>query len=463
MKLCKRSLVLMTVVGMVLTLIACGSGNDTASQTSSQSIFNTSSKHTPTFSEIAKGYPQPSPYPYEAIPENIKGSTVRFATWEDETAINSVVPLDRFHTDTGLKVELCHVPKSGYLNTLISKIASGNIPDVFVSDTGTNSFPLSLQIAAPINKVSSVNLRDYCWDAPLNEMTTINGNVYFVSSDGSPWANGTLVYYNKRIFADNNLKTPESYRRDSKWTWDAMLECARAIKSLGADYKGIALDPTVVPHIFGTSFIKYDQKTKTFSNNVKDELLLKGLQQYNNAKSEGLLDGSLAAFENHKCGLLISGTKDLRTNGIFNNMDPEDIYYAMLPALTESGEGVFANDFRMYGICHKAPNADAAGYFIRYWLDPDNYDLQSSFLTPAAGQFYLSLTIERAGNKSFWFDEAVMSLNGGLDDIRNPLLSTDQDKLKKALNSVSNKVDKAVNAANALIQSKIAHDRDYYK
>ena len=465
MKLCKRSLVLLTVVGMVLTLIACGSGNDTASQTSSQSIFNTSSKHTPTFSEIAKGYPQPSPYPYEAIPENIKGSTVRFATWEDETAINSVVPLDRFHADTGLKVELYHVPKSGYLNTLISKIASGNSPDVFVSDTGTNSFPLSLQIAAPINKVSSVDLNDPRWDKTLLDTATIDGNVYLVNALGSPWTGSNLLYFNKSVFEENGFKTPADYYEEGNWTWDTLLKCAKDIKSLGSDYTGVSLPEKIFTDSLGTSFVKYDYATDVFSNNTSDPKLLQGYQWYADAREQGLLDGSTADFVKNKCGLVVIGVYGLKSTGYFMDMDPQNVGFTYLPSMEAGKSGRVSSIYRMYGIIDGAPNADAAGYFLRYWLDYNNYDLGNAFLSTEAGDFYYQIINTTANEKYFQFDDPLSTLLGNNDawPWRNSVASKSSAGVKSAIDSLSNRIDTAVDLANTIVQDKIVADREKYK
>ena len=409
-----------------------------------------------------------SPYidfdPYATIADSIKGSTVRFATWIDHTTTEGSVPLANFESDTGLKVELYMVKQSGYVNALMTKMASGDIPDVFVNNERDGNFPMTLQIAAPINKVSTVDLNEPIWDQSMLASGTIEGNVYLVNTIGSPWSGSHMVFYNKRIFEENGFKTPHDYYEDGTWTWDNLLKCAKDIKALGADYKGIRLESDIFIDSLGTGFIKYDFQTGIFSSGINEALLLEGYQWYADAKEQGLLDGTNESFIQNKSGIVVRGPYGLKNTGYFKDMDPEDVGYIYLPSFKEGEKGRISSIYRMYGIVDGAPNADAAGYFIRYWLDPANYDLQNTFLTPEAGQWYYTLTNTVATQKYFNYEQACMSLIGE----SNTALYTEVRKatsagVKTAIDSVSNIVDKAVAEANKIVQNKLAADRERYK
>ena len=120
--LCLAAALLMLVFAMT----ACG-GSETAS-TGSQTNSNTSGEiivepprpSAPTNSK----YTDPNWDPYATISDAIKGSTVRFATWIDHTTTEGAVPLANFENDTGLKVELYMVKQAGYVNALMTKMAS---------------------------------------------------------------------------------------------------------------------------------------------------------------------------------------------------------------------------------------------------------------------------------------------------------------------------------------------------
>ena len=185
MKSFKRIIcILLALVFMVALMSACGKGKDTAAdskpQTSSQEEIVSGIDP----SDIADEYKDFDPY--ANIPESSKGVTVRYATWIDHYTTEGAVPLANFYNDTGIHIELYTVKQSGYVNSLMTKIASGDIPDVFISNEGDQAFPLTLQFAAPINKVSSVDLDDPRWDKTINATATIDGNVYMVNTIGTP-------------------------------------------------------------------------------------------------------------------------------------------------------------------------------------------------------------------------------------------------------------------------------------
>ena len=463
----KRFLCLLCAMLMlVFALTACGgesqkaSGDDSATTGGDKPSSNVQALKP----SIESGSKWDGFDPYASIPESSKGKTVRFATWIDHTETEGAVPLANFYNDTGIKVELYMVKQSGYVNTLMTKMASGDRPDVFVSNEGDGCFPATLQIAAPINKVSSVNLEEPIWDQSMLATGTIEGNVYLVNTIGTPWSGSNMVFYNKVLFEENGFTTPAEYYEQGKWTWDNLLKCAKDIKALGSDYKGIMLESDILTDSLGTSFIKYDYKTATFSSGINDKALLEGYQWYAEAREQGLLDGSFDAFRANRCGLVIRGPYGLKNTGYFMDMNPEDVGYTYLPSMEEGGKARISSIYRMYGIIDQAPNADAAGYFIRYWLDPDKYDLDHTFLTVDAGNFYYQLINTVADQKYFCFDKPVATLIGEQASTAfwNPAKKASSAGVKTALDSVSNKVDNAVAAANKLIKDKLEADRKIY-
>lgn len=471
-KAIKRILCLVFALSLaVFTLSSCKDKKETSSNNSSTTANTGSDNSTvvPNSPDIPQGsiYDDPNYSPYAKIPESSKGVTVRYATWIDHTATEGAMPLSNFYKDTGIKVELYTVAQSGYVNNLMTKMAAGDIPDVFISNEGDQAFPLTLQIAAPINKVSSVDLNDPRWDQTMLATATIEGNVYLVNTIGSPWSGSNLVYYNKRIFEENGFTSPKDYYDDGTWTWDNMLKCAKEVESLGSDYYGLAIGSTgremdLLCGAVGTSFVKYNYKTHTFSSGVDDNNLLAAWQWYADAKEQGILDGSMKSFVEGKCGICIRGVYGLKNTGYFMNMNPDDVGFTYLPSFEEGEKGLVSSIYGMHGIIDGAPNADAAGYFIRYWLDPTNYDLDNTFLTIDAGNFYYELINTVADQKYFTFDYPCANLIGessAASAFYKPLVNSSSAGMKTAIDSVSNIVDKAVEESNKLIREKIEADR----
>ncbi len=465
----KRILSLICAVLLLVSVMsACGGdGNKVTSSTASVTVSSNSSELKGNDPEVEVGskYDPETWDPYATMPDSCKGVTIRVASWGDSEDSSDAYTKANIYNDIGIKYEQFAVPQSGYVSAIMTKMASGDIPDVFQSNESDQAFPITLQIAAPINKVSSVDLNDPRWDHTFLQGATIEGNTYLVQTIGSPVSNGNLVFYNKRLFEENGFKTPEEYYEDGTWSWDNLLKCAKDIKSLGSDYKGIHLEMDILAGSVDTSITKYDFTAKRFFNNTGDPMLLKAYQWYANAKEEGYLDGSLSAFVQGKCAIYVRGPYGLDARGYFKDMDPDDIGFTWLPSFEEGVKGKISSIYGARGIVEKAPNAEAAGYFLRYYMDYHNWDLDNVFITNEAGQFYFKIVETLAEDKYFNFDAPLCHLNGTTanEAFYSSLNGISSAGIKTALDSISNVVDKAVAVGNDIITQKVANDKANYQ
>ncbi len=373
--------------------------------------------------------------------------------------------LSNVKNDIGIGVELFMVPQSGYVNNILTKIASNDIPDVFISNEADGAFPITLQIAAPVNKVSSVELKDPRFDQIFLQDATIEGNVYYLNTVGTPVGNGNMVFYNKRLFEEQGFTTPEEHFNNGTWSWDTLLKCAKDIKALGDDYTGIHLELDILAGSVGASITQYNFTTHTFTNGTQDPTLLKAYQWYADAKEQGYLDGSQDSFKNGKCAFYIRGPYGLQSKGYFMDMDFEDVGFTWLPSFNEGEKGLISSIYGAHGIVDGAPNADAAGYFIRYWLDYKNWDLENTFFSVEAGQFYYKITEATPREKYFNFDWPLAVLAGHYNAksaFYDSINQSSSSGMKTTLDSMSNIVDTAVEKANQLIADKIEADRAKY-
>lgn len=403
-------------------------------------------------------YADPDWDPYASMPESIKGSTVRFATWLDHTQSEGALALSTINDDIGIKVELFMVPQSNYIQNLQAKIASGDIPDVCLSNENDQSFPLTMQILQPINKCSTIDLNEPFWDQGMIARSTFNGDIYMLNSIGSPWVGADFVYYNKNLFEENGIKTPQQYYDEGEWTLDNLKKVLKDVKSIGSNYQGGMMTPQMITAIYDTAFIKYDYKTGIFSNNVNDPNLVKAYQWYADVRDEGLLGGSYQKFMQGLTGIVITDSFGLRKEGYFKEMSADDIGYVYLPTVDIGGKQMFSSNYRMYGIVAGAKNPDAGAYFIRYWLDNENYDLTQLCITADATQFYLDIGNHPADEKFYSFDEAGSVSIGSRNDtaFTSPVTGAPAAQVKTKIQSVSNLVDTAVKNLNEIVSKSTA-------
>ncbi|HJD25813.1 MAG TPA: ABC transporter substrate-binding protein [Candidatus Blautia intestinipullorum] len=114
----------------------------------------------------------------------------------------------QFEEETGIKVDYQIVPADQYYNMLMTKLNSGEGPDIFGGQSG--SFDIVSQYNVEKN---AVDLSDQAWvdtyDEFAKEQTSVDGKVYGmtyydVSTD-------YYVVYNKKIFEENGLEVPTTY------------------------------------------------------------------------------------------------------------------------------------------------------------------------------------------------------------------------------------------------------------
>ncbi len=395
-----------------------------------------------------KDYKDYDPY---STAKDYKGKTVKFATWIDHTGTEGGKPIQSFYDKYGIKVELVYCSQDNYAAEVLALIASGNSPDVYVEN---GNFPTLLNIAQDFS-VTGVDLNEPIWSQKYINACTINNKVYAVNTVNTPWASGYITVYNRELMEINGIKTPAEYIDENNWTWASLKECAKQVDALGANYKGIFYETNCMLASVGATSIKYDSKTSKFINNTSDPMLSKALQFLAEMRSEGMV-GTQNAFVDGLVGFSIKPDYGLKKTGFYRNMDSMDLGVAPMPAFDSNTPAKPSAQLRGYGIVRGAKNPKAAGLFIRYYLDPANYDLSEAFISDEAVKYYyenLKFMNESSEDINFYFfgpNELVGSAYGALqgDDINSPA------QVSTTLASLKNRVQNAVDKANETIAGK---------
>ncbi|GHU66233.1 sugar ABC transporter substrate-binding protein [Spirochaetia bacterium] len=109
-----------------------------------------------------------------------------------------------------VKLEISNTPDGNqYLTKLTTEIVAGNVPDVFWAWPSGRLEPfVNAKRIRPLNSFLDARPELKKTISPLaTEGSTFNGNIYAIPIDQS----GELVFYNKRIFRENNISVPKSY------------------------------------------------------------------------------------------------------------------------------------------------------------------------------------------------------------------------------------------------------------
>ena len=458
MKNSKRILCMFLAVAMISTIFSgCGGKSSTTDNTLKNKITNEGYLDKKWLAEREEYEKEHAPY---NVPEKLKGTKVVFATWIDPMTDESANAWSTFESVTGIKPEFITVTQSEYNTKVASLIASGEAPDIFIENMDT--FPTSLNLVQPLNKISTIDLNDPIWDKSLSEFSTFGGNTYFVNSKYTIWSGGDLVYYNKKALEDNGILTPQDYIDAGEWTLENLFKIAREFKSINSSYGGVGLAWRYLAAASGSALAQV--KDGKFVSGINDATMLDALRQYYIARDDKLVvsnpNKGLMAGTN---AFVIVGAYGLKKTGYFGGMkDPENLGFAPIPSLDGKSENTYYSAiYRSYGICRGAKNPEGAGYFLRYYLDPLNYDYDDAFITEDARDFYIKyVSAVDAKDKVFDFTTSVANAIGYSGDTwRNTIQSSTGDQYSVALQSISNEVQAGINAANKLIDDVIARDK----
>lgn len=396
----KRFIPALVVISMLAALAACGeqkvnpnkptsSGGKSEGNSTSSIVYN---KPSSTIGANGKDYANYDPY---ADIGKYKGKTVKFATWIDHSATEGAVPIKSFKEKYGIDVELVYCSQSNYLSELLALIESGNSPDIFVEN---GDFPATLQVAQDFS-CTGIDLNEPIWSQQYIKANRVGNKVYGVNTVNSLWNSVYLCFYNRDLLEENGIKTPSDYYEEGNWTWETMETVMKQVDSLGSEYTGGNLSEH---YSFLTTAAalpaNYDPDAGKFTKNTNSDSYANVLKFIAKLRKEGLDDGGGGDFNNGKLGIVVKDAYGLKKTGYYRKMDALDIGFVPMPDIDANTPAKPGYLSRNYGIVKGAKNPQAAGLFLRYFLDPANYDLEGAFISEEAGQMYFDIL--KANNES---------------------------------------------------------------
>ena len=392
---------------------------------------------------------------FDDIPEELKGTTVKFATWIDHKSNESAQVLEDFTELTDINVELVNIPQLGYVTQVAALIASGEAPDVIVSIN--NDFPSSLQLLQPLNGI--IDTTDTFWNQDIVKLGTIGDKSYLVNVKDGAWDLGAnaLVYYNARIFEENGITTPDLYKHEGRWTLDNFFKAAKELSKV-CKTTGACVAYSAFANTYASGMVSYDADSQTFTSNLSDQNYISVMQKLTSARESGYLvcdDGGLRNyFINEEAGMLMISSYGLRKTGWLHSMDADDLAFIEMPALDAETEATAPAVLRGYGISKGASNAEGAAYFLRYFLDGNNYDEDELYLNEDAAEIYSKLALA-ADYSSVPWDGSVMNIlattSSPIYEFFPELFTTTSAQLPVVLNKSANQLESCILRANDII------------
>lgn len=397
------------------------------------------------------------------IPKKLQGTTVTFAVWGDENATEYAKVIKLFTQKTKINVKWVTYNEENYISSIVEQNAAGKGPDIVISNV---TFPTSVEAVQELP--AYFNLDDGFWDKRITEAMSVKGKYYFVNSYNSPFANGgTFVFYNKQLFANNNIKSPQDYVDEGKWTWENLEKCAKEAVAKGFD--GGTIQPQLVWTTTGAGLINYDPKTATFTSGLKDASqksdVLESLKFVARLRKEGTLSNQpLGRFSSGRMALAIVNNYAMKYNGWFKGMTPSAVGVVNMPDTFNGKKANYlGSNQRAYGIGKDAKNVEGAYYVLRFFLDLDNYSEANAniFMNKNIEKFYKEDYLPKYKNNpiSVEYMQNPLSLVGSpwtqasAGDWSELYTEKTPEEVDVALNARLNVVENAAKKATEKLQS----------
>lgn len=316
------------------------------------------------------------------------GTTVKFAVTSDPKDSEKGPVIEKFEKEFGIKIEPIII-SGDFVTELTGLIASYQSPDVVRS---SGDFPLSLSYLQSLD-AAKLDYDDPIWEQGMFKLTTFNGSPYLCSTVGNVYTEADIVIYRKDILSAAGCKTPKQYDDEGKWNMDAFFEIASQCVQK-------------VDGVQGCSFVNYDSAIHMSGNAVfklQDGKFINGINEsavdvfsklYDNKlnnfitmnATKGIVDGTVAITTHHSYAL--------RKTGAYENYEEiwKDLGYYYLPSCGESNTNLKTGICRGWGLVKGAQNPEGAGVFLRYYLDPNNFDISNMYISSEAATFFLRAT-----------------------------------------------------------------------
>lgn len=401
--------------------------------------------------------------PYENI-SSVKSKELHILMWRKYTQSEQKLIRD-FEQKFGFKIRTTQTTEANYTTKLISMISGNDAPDVVCFSAG--QFPAVVLKSMKAMDPKVYKLNDSCWSKPHMDAYKVNGKYYGVAMRGIWSCEDTnyCTYYNPVTLKKCGVTTmPYELYKQGKWNWSAQKDIALKVSSHkegNTQYSGIAqLSQDLLMLSGGADFVSYNGKQ--FTNNVKTvnggSMLVKAWRQMaelNQSKAitswdiDGFLQGRIGLFNSIIYGLYNESSMFENVSGGVSNLR------AVPMAGPDGGTAYTPVRPKVWGTAKSAKNTEGAAYFLRYFLDAKNCDMNSTFYNSQFKEVFNIITAVN-NKKCIRYGSGIIDYTtvGTYNTLLNRLTNSTSANIVSTLNANKGTVENNVNKANKALSKK---------
>lgn len=162
----------------------------------------------------------------EQVPDNLSGQKIAMFVWWN-VAEDDQAKAETFQEKTGIQLTYESATLNKYISNLSGKVMSGRPPALAAITNKWYPQPITRGLMQPIQTTALADLGDlYALD--LMEQFSYNGNYYGIAMKGSYTNNFALMYFNKRMMAEDVAAGTDPYSlwKQGDWNWQTWSELA---------------------------------------------------------------------------------------------------------------------------------------------------------------------------------------------------------------------------------------------
>lgn len=392
--------------------------------------------------------------PYSEISSEVKSKGVHVLMWRDYLPQEKEL-ISGFEKKTGMKIRTTVTTEQEYTTKLISLVSGGDSPDVV--QMGSSAFPgMAIRAMQALDK-ETFRLDDSFWYKEYMDPFTINGNYYAVASNGSWNSEDTayITYYMPKVLKNAGIsEDPWELYKKGQWNWDKQKEIAQKVSKSGKGFIGCAFQThDLVMYSAGADFVSYDGKQ--YKNELEsvsgNSLLVKAWQYAATLMNDGLSgDWELNNFQQGKVGLFNTITYGMQKDAGFISGPKTSADVRVVPVAGPKGSTSYLPVRpKNWGVAKEAKKPEGAAFFLRYYLDPTNVNMKSSFCNEQFYEVFQTITSKNYNRKIMMATGIVDYVSSGTYyNFQISLARSTPEQITQTLTSNKGKVTTGMKKAN---------------
>lgn len=427
---------------LALGIVACGSGDenkDKENQSGTQigSGQNTGDMEGKSWEEVLA-----------EMPAELRGTSITIYNWNPISEYQGATAvIEEFTRQTGIEVEWKTENYDTYLSKLNSMVASGEAPDVVRTLTPMATGLLSLQ---PLS-VTGYDFDDSAWDSWVKDVYTIGGETYAIRLKNTPLSSPAMLIYNKSLIEKYDLDDPYMLWKRGQWTYEKFVEIMKDFKSeSGSEFAASMNGYSYLTSIWGVNGPVGFDGTQYVSNLGNSEYIT-AVQKVADLYNTDHLITKWAADEFDAGEVLFFGAGAIfaRSQNAYLAKQKTAGNVNLVPfPIPEGQEKEYSvhMEVEAYGIPKGAKNAAAVPYFLRFFMDSTNYDMESYFGGTQGLEVYEYC--QGIENK-LWYDSGSSSYYGSDEDtFDKKLISTPGAQIISVIDSEGPTLEQKIKQLN---------------